>query len=321
MRSAARLWAIVVPAGLAVGAGALALALTSDHSNDSSPNLVLAMLVGFAFIFAGLVARTRRPENRTGLLLIGVGFAWFFNGLSFADNSYVWTAGFSLSAIWAAVFVHTLLAYPSGRLGAPWQRAVVAGGYTLAVLANIAAALFEPDPARCSDCPANRLLISDNHGAAIAIMTLVQVLAAAYLISMGSRCTCAGAGRPGRPAAARPGAAGRRRQPRALRSLARARSDLEACVRRRERPGGARVPHGAVPLPVRAHAHAAGPGRRWQAAGRDVTRRLADGGAGEPAPNAPRPDARARVLARRAPRVRRRRRSPYDLPHEVRPGR
>jgi PAS domain S-box-containing protein len=186
MRSAARLWAIVVPAALAVGAGALALALTSDHSGNSSPNLVLAMLVGFAFILAGLVARTRRPENRTGLLLIGVGFAWFLNGLSFANNSYVWTLGFIVSAIWAAVFVHALLAYPSGRLGATWERAVVAGGYTLAVLANIATPLFEPDPARCSDCPANRLLISDNHGAAIAIMTLVQVLAAVYLISVGA---------------------------------------------------------------------------------------------------------------------------------------
>ena len=185
MRSAARLWVIVVPAGLAVGAGALALALTSDHSNDSSPNLVLALLVGYAFILAGLVARTRRPENRTGLLLIGVGFAWFLNGLTFADNGYVWTAGFSLGALWAAVLVHTLLAYPSGRLGAPWERAVVAGGYVLAGLANIAVALFEPDPARCSGCPANRLLISDNHPAAIAILTLVQVLAAAYLISVG----------------------------------------------------------------------------------------------------------------------------------------
>ena len=143
MRSATRLWAIVVPASLAVGAGALALSITSGHSNKSSPNLVLALLVGYAFILAGLVARTRRPENRTGLLLIGVGFAWFFNGLTFADNGYIWTVGFSFGAVWAAVFVHALLAYPSGRLGAPWQRAVVAGGYALACLANIAVAIQE----------------------------------------------------------------------------------------------------------------------------------------------------------------------------------
>ena len=184
MRSATRLWVIVAPASLAVGAGALALAITSDHSNKSSPNLVLALLVGYAFILAGLVARTRRPENRTGLLLIGVGFAWFLNGLTFADNSYVWTVGFSLGALWAAIFVHALLAYPSGRLGAPWQRAVVAGGYALAGLANVAVALFKPDPVRCSGCPSNRLLVSDNHTAAIAMLTLVQVLAAAYLISV-----------------------------------------------------------------------------------------------------------------------------------------
>jgi PAS domain S-box-containing protein len=184
MRSAARLWIIVVPAGLAVGGGALALAATSGHSDESSLNLALDVLVGYAFILAGLVARTQRPENRTGLLLMGVGFAWFLNGLTFADNSYVWTVGFSLSALWAAFFAHALLAYPSGRLGSPWQRAVVAGGYVLAGVANIATALFKPDPARCSDCPTNRLLVSDNHGAAIALLTLVQVLAAAFLISV-----------------------------------------------------------------------------------------------------------------------------------------
>ena len=66
------------------------------------------------------------------------------------------------------------------------QRLVVAGGYALAIVANIADPLFNPDPARCSDCPTNRLLISDNHGVAIVIMTLVQVFAAGYLISVGA---------------------------------------------------------------------------------------------------------------------------------------
>ena len=184
--------------------------------------------MGSAFILAGLVARTRRPENRTGLLLLGVGFAWFLNGLSFANNSYVWTFGFVLGALWAAVFAHALLAYPSGRLEASWQRAVVAGGYALAIVANIADPLFNPDPARCNDCPANRLLISDNHRAASVIMTLVQVLAAAYLISVGATLYLRWRGSTKRrPAAARPGAARRRPEPGALRSLPRARSGLE----------------------------------------------------------------------------------------------
>ena len=132
----------------------------------------------------GLLARTRRPENRTGLLLIGVGFAWFLNGLSFANNSYVWTVGFAVGAVWAAVFVHTLLAYPSGRLEERWQRSVVIFGYCLAGLANLAIAFFDSDPASCKDCPANRFLVSDNDTVATVVTNVVQVLAAVFLVSV-----------------------------------------------------------------------------------------------------------------------------------------
>src|SRR4051812_16734995 len=185
MREAARLWLIVVPAALVAGGGALALTLTSDHQEGPRAFVVLALLIGWAFIAAGLVARTRRPENRTGLLLIGVGFAWFFNGLAYANNTWVWTIGFLLGAVWAAVFAHTLLAYPSGELGTRRDRLVVAAGYALAVFANIAIALFEPDPASCKDCPANAVLVDDNHAASVAAVTIVQILAAVFLVSVG----------------------------------------------------------------------------------------------------------------------------------------
>jgi PAS domain S-box-containing protein len=184
MRSAARLWLIVVPAGLLAGAGALAFSLTSDHQTGPAVLLVLSMLIGWAFIAAGLLARTRRPDNRMGLLLIAVGFTWFLSSLSGANDSNLWTLGYVLGALWAAVFVHALLAYPSGRLGATWERAVVIGGYLLAGLAEITVAIFEPDPASCSDCPANAILISDNHTAATVALTVVQVLAVVFLLSV-----------------------------------------------------------------------------------------------------------------------------------------
>src|SRR4051812_32189990 len=149
MREAARLWLIVVPAALVAGGGALALTLTSDHQEGPRAFVVLALLIGWAVIAAGLVARTRRPDHRTGLLLIGVGFAWFLNALSSANNAYVWTFGYALGALWIAMFVHVLLTYPSGRLGTARDRAVVVFGYALAGVANIAIALFEPDPASC----------------------------------------------------------------------------------------------------------------------------------------------------------------------------
>jgi PAS domain S-box-containing protein len=184
MRAAARLWLVVVPAALLVGGIAIALAATTDHQRQSPAIIVLELLVGWSFIAAGLIARTRRPENRTGLLLIGIGFAWFLNALSFANQSRVWTLGFLLGALWAAFFVHTLLAYPTGRLGTVRDRAVVIAGYVLAVTANLALALFNPDPASCSDCPTNEALVRDDHTAANVAIGIVTVLGAAYLIAV-----------------------------------------------------------------------------------------------------------------------------------------
>ena len=110
----------------------------------------------------GLSRALGGPENRTGLLLIAVGFAWLLNGLGYANSSFVWTLGYALSALWAAVFVHALLAYPSGLITSSRQRALVVFGYALAASANIAAALFDPDPTSCDDCPTNALLVTDN---------------------------------------------------------------------------------------------------------------------------------------------------------------
>ena len=94
----------------------------------------------------------------------------------------MWTLGIALSAVWAAVFVHALLAYPSGLIARKREQALVLFGYALAGSANIAVQLFEPDPAGCDDCPANALLVSDNDTAAGVILFLVQVLGAVFLI-------------------------------------------------------------------------------------------------------------------------------------------
>ena len=100
-----------------VGAAASALMLVSDHQDVPRLQAVLIALTGGSFIAAGLIARTRRPQNRTGLLLIAVGFSWFVSaGLIGSNDSLPWTIGVSLSAVPAGFLIHLLLAYPSGRL-------------------------------------------------------------------------------------------------------------------------------------------------------------------------------------------------------------
>ena len=48
---------------------------------------------GISFIAAGLIALYRRPENRTGVYLAGVGYLWFLAALTEANNDVVFTLG------------------------------------------------------------------------------------------------------------------------------------------------------------------------------------------------------------------------------------
>ena len=164
MRSASRVWLIVGPLALAAGGGALAAVLTSGHEENRILVSVFGLLVGWSFVVAGLIARTRRPENRTGILMIAVGFTFFVGALGDANNSVLFTIGIAFGAIFIAALIHLLLAYPSGRLQSTWERALVIAAYAAAFLANTVPMLFDATPASggCTDCPENALLISDN---------------------------------------------------------------------------------------------------------------------------------------------------------------
>ncbi|MBO0813765.1 MAG: hypothetical protein J2P30_01220, partial [Actinobacteria bacterium] len=107
------------PAGLAFGAAAEWI---------GRPELIaLDAAAGFALVFLGLVAWSRRPGSRTGLIMSAAGFAWF------------------LGTLWApAVFWHRgplaqlLVSYPGGRLSSRLQQVGVAAAYAYAVAAVVA---------------------------------------------------------------------------------------------------------------------------------------------------------------------------------------
>ena len=93
MKSSARVWLTVGPVALAAGAGALALVLTSSHEQNAVLTSILGLSVGWSFVVAGLIAQTRRPENRTGVLLIVVGLTFFVGALTDANQSLLFTVG------------------------------------------------------------------------------------------------------------------------------------------------------------------------------------------------------------------------------------
>ena len=74
MSGLSRALAALAVAGFALGLAALALVTTGDREFGSTPTVVLALTLGWAFIYAGLYAWWRRPENRIGALMTLVGF-------------------------------------------------------------------------------------------------------------------------------------------------------------------------------------------------------------------------------------------------------
>jgi signal transduction histidine kinase len=95
------------------------------------------LIVGWTFICCGLVASTRRPASRSGVLMVATGFTWFIG--NFADVEFgalAWVAAHG-TYFHRGPLVHLILAYPSGRLSTRLARITVMAGYTAAVVTPI----------------------------------------------------------------------------------------------------------------------------------------------------------------------------------------
>jgi len=111
------------PAGLAFGVAA---------EWAGRPDLiVLDAAAGFALVFLGLVAWSRRPGSRAGPIMSPVGLAWF------------------LGTLWPpAVFLHRgplaqlLISYPGGRLSSRLQRVGAGAAYAYAAADVVAGSSY-----------------------------------------------------------------------------------------------------------------------------------------------------------------------------------
>jgi hypothetical protein len=120
--------------------------LTSDYRSpwwEATPSVAIA----WTFLAAGLIARWRRPASGVGLLLLLVAFALLLRKLQYSGNSEVFTAGFAVGGLYAALFAHVVLAYPSGRIRDVLERRFVAATYAVSFLLPLAVLLVY-DPRR-----------------------------------------------------------------------------------------------------------------------------------------------------------------------------
>ena len=175
---------LVAAAVAAVGLAVLAvwLILRSDHTDIGPGSIGLSVGVGLVFVASGLAALWRRPENRTGLLLAGVGYLSFLGVLASVENDWVFSAGVAFGAVGFGTFVHLLLAFPWGRLARRRDRAIVGVTYLLAVGGNVGVLLFDPQPLdACAEC-GSVIAIADSPGAAQAVR-LVDTAAALVVLA------------------------------------------------------------------------------------------------------------------------------------------
>ena len=108
--------------GLVLAAVGTALVLASDHEDNKGAFLSLALTVGMSFLASGVIALWRRPDNRTGTLLVAVAYFWFLGALTESSNDWIFTVGVLVNRLALGAFVHLLLAFPSGRLAGRARR-------------------------------------------------------------------------------------------------------------------------------------------------------------------------------------------------------
>jgi signal transduction histidine kinase len=185
------LWAIAL-AGLATVASIVTLAATSDNLPDPAVRAGLATWMTLPYIFAGLVAWWRRPDSRFGPLMAAAGFAGFLSTLTWSGIAGLFTIGQAFDLLPAVLFLHVFLAFPSGHLERPFERALVAAGYATALglqLVGMALGGFGPG---------NLLSIASEPGAAEELLR-AQLVVLSVLCLLGVGILAARRRNAGRP--------------------------------------------------------------------------------------------------------------------------
>lgn len=182
-----RLGLLALTVAVAAGLGVLVLSSTGSASprglmHADAP--ALALLIGWSFSGAGVMASVLRPHNRFGLLLYGTGLLWFTSALMAADSPLLFSLGLLTAPWWLGTFFHALHTFPGGRLEGTWPRRLVVLLY-LDVTGLQALRLLFTSSAElpgCADCPRNVLLVSDQPDVAASILVVQQAGVGSFVI-------------------------------------------------------------------------------------------------------------------------------------------
>jgi signal transduction histidine kinase len=143
--------------------------------------LVVALLANWltvSYILCGLFAWWRRPDSRFGALMVAAGFANFVSTLSWTTDDVTFTIGQALDLLPPVLFLHVFLAFPSGHLSDPFERALVASAYVAAVVLQVTRMTFG-----AYFGPHNLLEITSNEDAALITLRVALLTMSAFCLA------------------------------------------------------------------------------------------------------------------------------------------
>ena len=137
--TAARARLALAALGGALGLYAIALAVWVPDALTLP--IAVHVAIGWSFLGAGIVAWARRPDNRTGLLMMLTGLVWFGRDFDWWHASIPTHLRDLPPDLFLALIAHQLVVFPHGRARSRTERALVGSAYALAIGGYVVAQL------------------------------------------------------------------------------------------------------------------------------------------------------------------------------------
>jgi signal transduction histidine kinase len=129
---------VVVAAGLAIG-------WLGVHERVSGTRIAADLALAWTLVAASLVVLERPRWRRARRLLAATAFGLLGADLQWASSPALWTLGFLLDGLWAALLVQLVLTFPEGRSWSPMARVAIVGAYAVTFGGQLVGALAVPD--------------------------------------------------------------------------------------------------------------------------------------------------------------------------------